>query len=345
MKNSVAIYGGFDPTVGDVGMEDRNWDENPTILSGDIGTQGDDSDNSYHVFYHPAGTNLDSSAILDGFTITGGNANGDTSPHQDGGGMYNDGCSPMLANCTFSANSATHNGGAIFNGYSSSPTLANCTLEANSAGSGGGLYNANVSWPVLANCSFLDNSADYGGGMFNDSFSSPSLTNVTFAGNGADSGGGMFNYEGSSPVLTNCTFEGNSATWGGGAVFNAADSSPVLTNCILWGDTSPEVYNEDSVPVVTHSDVQGGYPGEGNINADPLFVNATNADYHLTLDSPCIDAGDNEASTLPDHDFEGDGRILDGDGNVIRIVDMGVDEVAVDWPYFYSFLPMVLRRY
>lgn len=132
---------------------------------------------------------------------------------------------------------------------------------------------------------------------------------------------------------------------GGGALFNAGDSSPVLTNCILWGDTSPEVYNEDSMPVVTYSDVQGGYSGEGNINADPLFEDASNGNYHLSLDSPCIDAGDNEASALPSHDFEGDRRILDGDGKVTRIVDMGVDEVAVDWPYFYCFLPMVLRRH
>jgi hypothetical protein len=286
---------------------------------------------------------LDSSAILDGLIITGGNANGDTAPHREGGGMYNDGSSPMLANCTFSANSANDSGGAMFNAYSSSPTLTSCTFEGNSAGSGGGLYNANVSWPVLANCSFLENSAEYGGGMFNDNISSPLLANVTFAGNEADYGGGMFNYEGSSPVLTNCTFEGNAATWGGGAVFNAGDSSPVLTNCILWGDTSPEIYNEDSTPVITYSDVQGGYSGEGNINADPLFVDAASGDYHLSLGSPCIDVGDNEAPALPDHDFEGDKRILDGDGNVWRRVDMGVDEVAVDWPYFYSFLPIVLR--
>jgi hypothetical protein len=345
MKNRVALYAGFDPSIGDVAFKDRNWELNTTILSGDIGTQGDDSDNSYHVFYHPAGTDLDSSASLDGFTIRGGHANGDTSPIRDGGGMYNDGSSPMLANCTFSANSATYNGGAMINDHSSSPTLANCTFEGNSAGSGGGLYNANVSWPVLTNCTFLENSAEYGGGMFNDSFSSPVLTNVTFAGNSADGGGGMFNYDASSPVLTNCTFEGNSATWGGGAVFNAAASSPVLTNCILWGDTGPEIYNQDGTPVVTYSDVQGGYSGEGNINADPLFVDAANDNYHLSLDSPCIDVGDNEAGAIPDQDFEGDERILDGDGNTTRIVDMGVDEVAVDWSYSYCFLPMVLRGY
>ena len=71
MKNQVAIYGGFDPSNGDIAFEDRDWNNNATIASGDIGIEGD---NSYHVFYHPDDTNLDSTAILDGFIITCGNA-------------------------------------------------------------------------------------------------------------------------------------------------------------------------------------------------------------------------------------------------------------------------------
>ena len=106
MINDVALYGGFDPSVGDIAFEDRNWISHATILSGDLyGDDGPDFaynyENSYHVFYHPEGTGLDSSAILDGFTVTGSNANG-VSPHSYGGGMYNDGSSPTLINCTFS---------------------------------------------------------------------------------------------------------------------------------------------------------------------------------------------------------------------------------------------------
>jgi len=70
MKNGVAIYGGFDLSVGVTEFEGRDWVAHVTILSGDIGIEGDNSDNSYHVFYHPEGTNLDGSAVLDGFTIT-----------------------------------------------------------------------------------------------------------------------------------------------------------------------------------------------------------------------------------------------------------------------------------
>ncbi len=140
----------------------------------------------------------------------------------------------------------------------------------------------------------------------------------------------MFN-GGSSPTLTNCTFSGNKASSRGGGIDNE-QSSPVLTNCILWADTPDEISTRTAFPevdyatVVTYSDVQGGYPGRRNIDADPLFVDPANGDYHLQPGSPCIDAGDNTAPDLPDYDFEGDDRILDGDGNGEATVDMGLDE-------------------
>ena len=130
-------------------------------------------------------------------------------------------------------------------------------------------------------------------------------------------------------------------------MFNGYDSSPALTNCILWGDTPEEIFNNDeaSVPVVTYSDIQGGYDGTGNIDDNPLLVDPANGDFHLHPCSPCIDAGDNEAPDLPDYDFEGDDRILDGDGIGTAIVDMGVDEVAVVGTCFRVHLPVVLRGY
>ena len=74
--------------------------------------------------------------------------------------------------------------------------------------------------------------------------------------------------------------------------------------------------------MVTYCDIQGGYGGTGNIDADPFFVNPSASDYHLQPGSPCIDIGDNAAPSLPTTDFEGDPRILGG------IVDMGVDEAT-----------------
>ncbi|MCP4693070.1 MAG: right-handed parallel beta-helix repeat-containing protein, partial [Desulfobacterales bacterium] len=207
LKNNVAIYGGFNGT--EANRDERDWVENVTILSGDIGTEVDDTDNCYHVFYHPESLALNNTAILDGVTITKSQSEGSRS----GGGMYNNSASPTLANCAFSDNSAPM-GGGMYN-KDSSPILTNCAFSGNSAPRGGGMYNEDLSSPILTNCAFSGNSADDGGGMLNDDESSPILTNCAFSDNSADRGGGMYNI-GSSPILTNCAFSDNSAGAAGG---------------------------------------------------------------------------------------------------------------------------------
>jgi hypothetical protein len=351
-----------------------------TILSGDL--NGDDGpgfanndENSYHVFYHADGAELDATAALNGFTVSGGNANHPTNrPFQIGGGMLNALSSPTLHNCTFSNNAFVDEGGGIYN-WTSSPLLYNCTFEGNSASYGGGMNNT-LSSPTLAKCLFSGNSAASrgggmnnntdsspevinctfrgnsagtdGGGMADIASSSPTLVNCTFWGNSAGSGGGGLYNGGSSPVLTNCTFWGNSASNGGG-IYNLNAGSPTLTNVILWGDTAGglpnEIYDVDSSPVVTYSNVQGSYPGTGNIDARPLFVDPDHGDLHLHPCSPCIDAGTNAASFLPSSDFELDPRIVDGDGNGSAIVDMGVDELAAPGTCLQLHLPLVFRAY
>jgi parallel beta-helix repeat protein len=165
--------------------------------------------------------------------------------------------------------------------------------------------------------------------MYNYNSSSPTVTNCTFSTNETDgAGGGMYNYNSSSPTVTNCTFSGNSASYGGG-MYNE-ESSPTLVNCILW-DGGDEVYTDnEAAPTVSYCDVQGGYSGTGNINADPLFVGG--GDYHLQSGSPCIDAGNNAAPSLPSTDFEGDPRIVDGNGDTVAVVDMGADEYMIPPP-------------
>ena len=127
MQNNVAIYGGFSGNG-----DERDIQKYPTILSGDLGTPNDKTDNAYHVFYHPTGTNLNDTAVLDGVTITGGHANG-SGNHLNGGGMYNYGSSPTLTNVTFSGNTASSSGGGMSNEYSSSPELTNVTFSGNTA--------------------------------------------------------------------------------------------------------------------------------------------------------------------------------------------------------------------
>jgi hypothetical protein len=186
MKNGVETYGGF-PDSGDPNMADRDWHVNPTILSGDIGVEGNNTDNCHHVFYHPSGTNLSSSGVLDGFTITAGYSGS----FDYGAGMYNEGCSPTISNCTFVGNIAG-NGGALYNS-SSSPTLINCIFYDNSAtAAGGGIYNASNSSPVLTNCTFYNNTATtYGGGIYNNLilFYRATLTNCILWGDTAGTAG------------------------------------------------------------------------------------------------------------------------------------------------------------
>jgi hypothetical protein len=234
MKNGVAIYGGFagteDPATFD--LDDRDFETNVTILSGDL--TGDDnystvpatniSDNTYQVVYNnDQNPDINSTAILDGFTIKGGNANYEYGANL-GGGIYNFLSSPTLKNLTVSNNSADSRGGGMFNTISS-PTLINCSFTSNSAAYGGGMTNYSSSSPTLTNCTFTSNSAlEYGSGMYNKS-SSPALTNCAFTSNSADYGGGMFNENSSSPSLKNCIFTTNSAITGGG-IYNL-DSSPI----------------------------------------------------------------------------------------------------------------------
>ena len=122
------------------------------------------------------------------------------------------------------------------------------------------------------------------------------------------------------------------------------NSSPTVTNCILWGDTPDEIYNYSASPVVTYSDIQGGWGGAGNIDAAPCFVDANNPDpnvwnLRLSYDSNCIDAGNNKAvPSAVTTDLDGNPRFVDdpetddtGSGTP-PIVDMGAYEYFVPPP-------------
>jgi len=257
-------------------------------------------------------------ATLDGFTVTGGSANG-TGNNGIGGGMYNLYSSPTVTNCTFLSNSAWDGGGGMVNWYSS-PTVTNCTFSSNYAGWGAGIYNGESS-PTVTNCTFSCNYAgNGGGGMYNHDYSLPTVTNCIFFENSSTKGwgAGIHNHK-SSPTITNCTFSCNS---GGGML--DWDSSPTITNCIFW-DNGYEIDNDaNSTPLVTYSDIKGGYSGATNIDDNPLFVDPPGGDYHLQSDSPCIDNGTNIGA--PTGDIEGNPRPIDGDGDDDAITDMGAYE-------------------
>ncbi|MFQ6009380.1 MAG: FlgD immunoglobulin-like domain containing protein [Candidatus Zixiibacteriota bacterium] len=113
-----------------------------------------------------------------------------------------------------------------------------------------------------------------------------------------DMGGGIFVHSDSEAQIINTTVHNNHADDGGDGIHSEEENDNlVIFNCILWGN-GEELVNCSA----TYSDIQGGWPGEGNIDADPLFVDPDNGDYHLQIDSPCIDAGTSDGAPPTDKD-------------------------------------------
>jgi hypothetical protein len=357
LRDDIAIYGGYAGDTAPIpGV--RNVIAYPTILSGDIPTAGRNANNIYHIV---TGSGTDSTAVLDGVTINGGYARG-SGNDRDGAGILDIAGSPTINDCTISGNIAGNDGGGMFNGSYSSPTLTNCTFTGNSAETyGGGMSNESNSSPTLINCVFIANSSSYqGGGMSDLTYSSATLVHCTFSGDAAQSGDEIVNassaakltdclidgdgeregstiineayYATASITINDCTITGDSAEAGSGLYNYSGDNgtaSATITNSTVWGDGPDEIGTFGPV-TATYSDIQGGYIGTGNINADPQFVNGTAGNFALKPTSPCVNIGDNAAtiSTGVTTDLAGNPRIVDG------VVDMGAYEIqspAILW--------------
>ncbi len=286
LKNGVAVYGGFAGT--ETLLSQRNFTTNLTVLSGDIGTLGIATDNSYHVV---DGSGVDSTAILDGFTIMDGYSVGGFYPDTaSGGGIFDSAGSPTLNNLIVE-DSQADNGGGMENYAGSHPTLTHVTFKNDKASlAGGGMYN-DASTPTLTNVTFSGNSAYDGAGMTN-SHSNPTLTTVTFTGNSATYGGGMYD-DGGGPTLTGVTFSSNSAGKSGGWIFDSA-SSPTLTQVTFSsnsaGDSGGGMYNDSpSNPVLTETIFDantavsngGGIADEGS---SPMLTDVTFSGNKVTSD-------------------------------------------------------------
>jgi len=230
------------------------------------------------------------------------------------GGIYcyghDENTSPLIEDCIIMNNEGGEGGGLTF--YNSSPIITNCIIKSNqSTDFGGGIWSYNSSL-TIDSCLISSNKAVDGGyGISLENKSSAIITNCVIAGNRIDNdyepfGDGAIYCSSSLVSLMNSNIVNNTGWEYSGLI---AGSSSSVKNCIFWGndyDWEGDYYNDhgDLRPIkgeyvhVTYSNVEGGYPGEGNININPLFTKGPEGKYYLSQiasgqsnDSPCVDAG------------------------------------------------------
>ncbi|MEM9918858.1 MAG: T9SS type A sorting domain-containing protein [Bacteroidota bacterium] len=272
IPSGVLVYGGFDGTESTLG--ERDVELNKTILSGDV--NGDDAanftNNSDNLYTIVSFSFASSQTRLDGFTVSGGNANDPTANNdqagRSGGAIYNSrsgmntASEPTIVNCTFSNNYALAFGGAIYNEASNfgqiHSNISYCTFSGNEAGNAGGAVYNNGSYtgdckPTFTKCQFNNNMATVAGGaVYNDAIgggdSSPDFIACQFQSNSAlgasltdiSYAGAVYNFgkDGglSSPNFVNCLFLRNEA-FAAGCVYSLGDNgtaSPQFTNCVFF---------------------------------------------------------------------------------------------------------------
>jgi hypothetical protein len=198
-------------------------------------------------------------------------------------------------------------GGGIFC-FHASPIIKNCKIIENNADMGGGIACINNSFPILKNIIIIKNNAyDDGGGLYCD-VSQATLENVAIVNNTTSGrGGGIISWHNSNIIMKNITVAYNTSELDGGGIFIWDDpGGPVITNSIFYKNIPDEIYiggETQSRLDICYSDIFGGQDSigkiydpivnwrEGNIDADPIFIDCERYNYLLHENSPCIDKG------------------------------------------------------
>ncbi len=256
LQSGVAIYGGFDGS--EATLDERAGLFDLTILTGDL--NGDDVpsefpfgpsffENSYHVV---TGSGTDLTAVLDGFTITGGNANGPFFTGDRGAGIFCHSGSPTIGRCVIRDNRARLLGGGLHCRQNSDPRIHNCTIIGNfSHNRGGGIHAFFDSDLRIEECSILNNTAGLGGGGIHvEQESNMVMVDSIIANNqviGESSAGGGVLVSTSSVQIHGCIIVGNSAERsGGGLLLGGSGRSALLSSSLIannWsGDNGGGVY-------------------------------------------------------------------------------------------------------
>ncbi len=272
-----------------------------------IDAQGS-SEEPYRGFIFDSGETTD--AVLDGLTIRGGaTLPGAIADEFNGGGVFFSDASATIMNCVINGNACGCWGAGVYCSVGASPILINCDISNNHANDdGGALFVWNGGSATLINCNLNDNRAIVTGGAIS-----------SFGG-------------GNGVSVINCCLANNQAPFGSAIL----GWDVIVANSIVWGDG--DLVYQHSAPI-SYSIVQGGYPGDGIVDADPMFFDEANCDYHLRAGSPAIDAGDNVAvATWVLTDQDGNQRFVDDpytldSGNpdgIHPIVDIGPYEFPGD---------------
>ncbi|MBD3235065.1 MAG: T9SS type A sorting domain-containing protein [candidate division Zixibacteria bacterium] len=243
----------------------------------------------------------------------------------NGAGVFcSEDSNPMIIGNIIRDNEATEEGGGICCYYPPPPGFKRQTADYLSFKERSALRNPTDGVFIEKN-TISGNLASYGGGIFarwHDATISKNLIRDNFA----FYGGGIYSMY-TNTTIFNSTIIENGANWGGG-ICTSNDYSLSVTNTIAWNnDSNYQIYVEEGDdPQVTYSDVEGGWWGEGNIDADPMFVDPGNGYFDLGWGSPCIDAGD------PNSPYDPDGTIADMGAFYFHQADIVVDMKPVDAP-------------
>jgi WD40 repeat protein len=242
-----------------------------------------------------------------------------------------------------------------FEADSDGAVLDGLTITGGASGEAGGVHAANASVTIrnsLIRDNFADGSPDaFAGGGVLGAFDGISLTimDSRIVNNQVNQGASGVRAHGGTLIMTNTIVADNHgdaaihangsvslmnvtiARNDGGVLFNPSGEATLdVINSILWQNQWSITEDPPATRRVTYSDIEGGWAGAGNIDADPQFVDAANGDCHLAAGSPAIDAG--TAAGAPTHDIEGTPR------------DAAPDMGAYEWR-FRIFLPLVLKRF
>lgn len=303
LPSGVRVLGGF---AGAESQESqRNPAANPTYLSGSIGTPSVD-DNAWHVV---SAWSCNYATLLDGFTITGGNADQPQNPWDGfGGGAYIRDSQLTIRNCTFVGNRGWRGGAVAIE--NSNPRLEDCLFFNNTADQvGGAILTLTGGAADVVGCDFRFNHAtvNYGGAIAHYEGTNINVFNCRFMNNDCGWGGGAIFTERGNCIVANCTFTGNRGNSDrGGAIHTFGDNTYLFVyNCTVVGNSNFQCGGIDAFAgaqvYVRNSIIYG------NTDADPA-TNLETAQLRKSL-------GDGSLLSVNYCNVEGWSAILGGTGN------------------------------